>query len=256
MMKLTVKPNAYWLRGALPTVERSKDEYIGSVYGAAALAYIAMIHATEAVDMLQERLPEEYTGREVRKYVRRLTGSKAHMGETRRLELAIGDQLAQASSRAWMADFGNAAYERVLPQVTSLQTAIANALGRYPSLPDRNTCAAVVVAQSLAHEAAEYVKRRAAKFVNFSITTHDRRRMSVSSSLASMSCAGIDFCLKNIARTLIEKHLPHDVDLAADPSVMTGLKAVLNTMADPSTWAYAREKADELNKITDKQTKQ
>lgn len=112
---------------------------------------------------------------------------------------------------------------------------------------DRNTCAAVVVAQSLAHEAAEYVKRRAAKFTNFTITTHDGRRMSVSSSLASMSCAGIDFCLKNIARMLIEKHLPHDVDLAADPSVMTGLKAVLNTMADPKTWAYARDKADSLN---------
>lgn len=144
---------------------------------------------------------------------------------------------------------GNAAYERVLPQVTSLQTAIANALGRYPSLPDRNTCAAVVVAQSLAHEAAEYVKRRAAKFTNFTITTHDGRRMSVSSRLASMSCAGIDFCLKNIARILIEKHLPCNVDLAADPSVMNGLKAVLNVMADPKTWAYARDKADRLNEL-------
>ena len=254
MMKLTVKPNAYYLRGALPTVEQSRDDYIGSVYGAAALAYISIMHTTEAIDMLQERLPGNYN--EVRRYASRITGTKEHIGETRKLELAIGDQLAQASSRAWMADFGNAAYERVLPQVTALQTAIANALGRYPSLPDRNTCAAVVVAQSLAHEAVEYVKRRAAKFTNFTITTHDGRRMSVSSSLASMSCAGIDFCLKNIARILIEKHLPQDVDLAADPSVVTGLKAVLNTMADPATWAYAREKADELNKVTDKQTKQ
>ena len=31
------KPNAYYMRGALPTVEQSRDEYIGSVYGAAAL---------------------------------------------------------------------------------------------------------------------------------------------------------------------------------------------------------------------------
>ena len=245
-MKTEYRPNAYWLRGALPTVEQSRDEYIGSVYGAAALAYITIMHATEAIDMLQERLPGNYD--EVRRYASRITGTKEHIGETRRLELAIGDQLAQASSRAWMADFGNAAYERVLPQVTALQTAIANALGRYPSLPDRNTCAAVVVAQSLAHEAAEYVKRRAAKFTNFTITTHDGRRMSVSSSLASMSCAGIDHALRCIAQSLLEKHLPQDFDLAADPSVVTGLKAVLNTMADPATWAYARDKADELNK--------
>ena len=153
IMNKTYRPNAYWMRGALPTVERSKDEYIGSVYGAAALAYIAMIHATEAVDMLQERLPEEYTGREVRKYVRRLTGSNARMGETRRLELAIGDQLVRREDRAWMADFGNAAYGKVQPHVTALQTAIANALGRYAGVPDINVCAAVVVAQSLAHEA-------------------------------------------------------------------------------------------------------
>ena len=106
----------------------------------------------------------------------------------------------------------------------------------------------MVVAQSLAHEAAEYVKRRAAKFTNFTITTHDGRRMSVSSSLASMSCAGIDHALRCIAQSLLEKHLPQDFDLAADPSVVTGLKAVLNTMADPATWAYARDKADELNK--------
>lgn len=244
-MKTEYKPNAYYMRGALPTVEQSRDEYIGSVYGAAALAYISIMHATEALDMLQERLPGNY--KEAKKYASRITGTKASMGEIRRLELAIGDQLAQASSRAWMADFGNAAYERVLPQVTSLQTAIANALGRYAGVPDINACAAVVVAQSLAHEAVEYVKRRAAKFTNFTITTHDGRRMSVSSSLASMSPAGLDFCLKNIARMLIEKHLPHDVDLAADPSVMTGLKAVLNTMADPATWAYARDKADSLN---------
>ncbi len=246
-MKTAYRPNAYWLRGALPTVEQSRDDYIGSVYGAAALAYMSIMHATEALDMLQERLPGNYD--EVRRYASRITGTKEHIGETRKLELAIGDQLAHTSGRAWMADFGNAAYERVLPQVTALQTAIANALGRYPSLPDRNTCAAVVVAQSLAHEAVEYVKRRAAKFTNFTITTHDGRRMSVSSSLASMSCAGIDFCLKNIARILIEKHLPQDVDLAADPSVVTGLKAVLNTMADPATWAYARDKADRLNEL-------
>lgn len=244
-MKAEYRPNAYWLRGALPTVERSKDEYIGSVYGAAALAYIAMIHATEAVDMLQECLPGNY--KDAKKYASRITGTKASMGEIRRLELAISDQLVRREDRAWMADFGNAAYGKVQPHVTALQTAIANALGRYAGVPDINVCAAVVVAQSLAHEAVEYVKRRAAKFTNFTITTHDGRRMSVSSSLASMSCAGIDFCLKNIARMLIEKHLPHDVDLAADPSVMNGLKAVLNTMADPATWAYAREKADRLN---------
>ena len=248
------KPNAYWLRGALPSVEQSRGEYIGSVFGAAALAYISIIHANEAIDLLQARCPRESA--EARRYVSRLTGNKATMGEIRKLELAIGDQLAHSSDKDWMADFGNAAYGRVLPKVTPLQTAIANALGRYSGIADINAAAAVVVAQSLAKEAAEYVRRRAAKFTAFTLTTHGGRRMSVSSALASMSCAGVEFCLRNIARMLIDKHLPCDVDLAEDPSVVTGLKAVLNVMADPQTWIYARDKADELNKVTDKQAKQ
>ena len=247
-MKTEYRPNAYYMRGALPTVEQSRDEYIGSVYGAAALDYITIIHANEAIDMLHERCPGEAERPEVRKRIRAMTGTKGRIGAMRLLELAISDQLTDKQGKAWMADFGNIAYYKVLPQIEALQTAVANALGRYKGVPDINACAAVIVAQSLAHEAVEYVKRRAAKFTNFTITTHDGRRMSVSSSLASMSCAGIDFCLKNIARMLIEKHLPHDVDLAQDPSVMTGLKAVLNTMADPKTWAYARDKADSLNK--------
>lgn len=239
------RPDAYYLRGALPDVEQSRDEYVGSVFGSAALAYIAIIHAAEALDLFEERCPREFA--EARRYVNRLTGTKATIGEMRKVELAVGDQLAHGSDKAWMADFGNAAYGRVLPQLTALQTAVANALGRYPGIADINASAAVVVAQSLAKEAVEYVRRRAAKFTAFTLTTHDGRRMSVSSALASMSCAGVEFCLRNIARMLIDKHLPCDADLARDPSVTTGLKAVLNTMADPAMWAYARDKADELN---------
>lgn len=248
------RPDAYYLRGALPDVERRRDEYVASVFGSAALAYITIIHANEALDLLQARCPREFAG--ARRYVNRLTGTKAATGEMRKVELAIGDQLAHGSDKAWMADFGNAAYGRVLPQLTALQTAVANALGRYPGIADINAAAAVVVAQSLAKEAVEYVRRRAAEFTAFTLTTHDGRRMSVSSALASMSCAGVEFCLRNIALMLIDKRLPYDVDWTKDQSVMTGLKAVLNTMADPAMWAYARDKADELNKTTDKQTKQ
>lgn len=34
----TIEANAYLMRGALPSVERSRDEYTGSVFGSAALA--------------------------------------------------------------------------------------------------------------------------------------------------------------------------------------------------------------------------
>lgn len=245
-MNDTIKPNAYLMRGALPSVERSRDEYTGSVFGSAALAYITIIHATDATDMMQERLPELYDDRQIRKYINRMTGTKASMGEIRKLTLAIGELLAHDCDKAWVADFGNAAYEKVQPYTEKLRIALANALGRY-DVPDINVCAAILVAQSLASEAVEYVKRRSAKFTNFTIVMKGKGRQTVSSCLSSMSCSALEYCLRNIARILVEDKLTDDVNIAEDKSVETGLKAVLNVMSDTNTWIYARDKADELN---------
>jgi hypothetical protein len=250
-MNDTIKPNAYLMRGALPSVERSRDEYTGSVFGSAALAYITIIHATDAMDMMQERLPELYDDRQVRKYINRMTGTKASMGEIRKLTLAIGELLAHDCDKAWVADFGNAAYEKVQPYTEKLRIALANALGRY-DVPDINVCAAILVAQSLASEAVEYVKRRSAKFTNFTIVMKGKGRQTVSSCLSSMSCSALEYCLRNIARILVEDKLTDDVNIAEDKSVETGLKAVLNVMSDTNTWIYARDKADELNHKSNK----
>lgn len=248
----TIQVNAYLMRGALPSVERSRDEYTGSVFGSAALAYITIIHATDAMDMMQERLPELYDDRQIRKYINRMTGTKASMGEIRKLTLAIGELLAHDCDKAWVADFGNAAYEKVQPYTEKLRIALANALGRY-DVPDINVCAAILVAQSLASEAVEYVKRRSAKFTNFTIVMKGKGRQTVSSCLSSMSCSALEYCLRNIARILVEDKLTDDVNIAEDKSVETGLKAVLNVMSDTNTWIYARDKADELNHKSNKQ---
>lgn len=65
--------------------------------------------------MMQERLPELYDDRQVRKYINRMTGTKASMGEIRKLDRSTGELLAHDCDKAWMADFGNAAYEKALP---------------------------------------------------------------------------------------------------------------------------------------------
>lgn len=248
----TIEANAYLMRGALPSVERSRDEYTGSVFGSAALAYITIIHATDALDMMQERLPDLYKDRTIKKYVNRMVGTKASMGEIRKLDRSIGELLAHDCDKAWMADFGNAAYEKVQPYTEKLRIALANALGRY-DVPDINVCAAILVAQSLASEAVEYVKRRSSKFTNFTILMKGKGRQTVSSCLSSMSCSALEYCLRNIARILVEDKLTDDVNIAEDKSVETGLKAVLNVMSDTNTWIYARDKADELNHKSNKQ---
>lgn len=250
-----LKPNAYLLRGALPSAERSRDEYTGSVFGAAALAYITIIHTTDALDSMQERLPDLYKDRKIKKFINCMVGTKASMGNIRMLTLSIGDLLAHDCDKAWVMDFGNAAYEKIQPYTEKLCVALANALGKY-NVPDINVCAAILVAQTLASEAVEYVKRRSEKFKNFTILMKGKGRQTVSSCLSSMSCAKIEYCLRNIAQQLIDKWLPDDIDLSKDKSVETGLKAVLNVMADTNTWIYARDKADELNNVEHKNNEQ
>ena len=235
-----------YMTNAMRSAEQNRDEYIGSVYGGAALGLIASIHAADAIDLLQERCPQLYKGA-IKRYCGDIMGAGDRMGQLRKLEIAINSQLAKKQDTAWMTDFGIAANEAVEAHITKLRTAIANCLGRFPGIPDTNVCAAVIVAQSLAHEAAAYIDRRAKLFENFTIEDHDGYKRRVSFVLRTMSCAGLSHSLKRLAAELVEKHLTDDLDLLADASVEIGCKAVLNKLASVDTWVFAREKAERLN---------
>lgn len=244
------KPNVNNLRGALPTVEQSRDEYIGSVYGAAALGYVTVIHTLEALDALQEK-HADLIRHGVKRSYNAIMGTSTQRGELEKLRMNISSHLVNAEDAAWMQDFGNAAYECTLSVVERLRCAVANALGRYRGVPDINTFAAVVVAQSIASEAADYVERRARNFGAYTIVTQGNEKLSVAFLLNQMSCRAIDRHLTIIASRLIGPCLPRTVDLLEDHAILTGCKAVLNVMADVNTWIYAREKANELNNKKD-----
>lgn len=239
-------PNAYWMRGAMPSTEAMRDEYIGSVYGAAALGLITTMATLDALDMMEERTPQLIKGR-LKHYVADITGRTGSPGHAERVTRAINAMLRHRQDTAWMADFGNAANEAVAPQLMRFRNAMANCFGRHKAVPDPNVCAAVVLAQSLAHEAAAYVERRAQKLTGATVEMPDGCRRNVAWVLRTMSCRPIDHALKEIAGMLLRPNLPPGFDLLADPSVKTGCRAVLNTLASVDTWLYAREKADRLN---------
>lgn len=227
------------------SVEKSRDEYVGSVYGAAALAYITAINTVDALDALESNCPELIKGK-LKYHVNNINGRPGDVGHLKRLYRSIGDMLKDDDGRSWMADFGVAANEAVSSHAERLRVALANELGRY-DVCDRNAIAGLIVAQSLASEAAAYVKRRAYKLQDYTITMADGYRRTVSQLLNTVSCAPISHDLACILRLLLEHSLPEDTDLLADPVVMTGCKAMLNSMADVNTWIFAREKAEELN---------
>lgn len=223
--------------------ERLRDEFTGSVYGAAALGYITYLYTLEATDALRERCPQVVVGR--------VKGSLSAMTKAFLLmRVNINLSLAQKNAEYWMADFGMAAYERVLPCVRRLQVAVANHLGRFKAVPDINALAMVVVAQSIASEAVRYVERRSRLLCGYTVTTR-HGRTSVPFMLSQMSCATVCHHLTIISQETVGRCVPNDTDLLADPVIETGCKAVLNAMSDVDTWTYARDKANRLNKCED-----
>jgi len=249
--------NARWLAGAVPTEDDMLKEFAGSVYGAAALGFITSMCAADAIDALAERCPNLVV-REVASSCRAIMGGGGSVGLLALLRVSINERMSGERGKAWAADLGNAVYEKALPGLQRLQTAIANHLGRYHDVPDINVFARLIVAQSLAHEAAAYVERRARFLRGCTASTGSGSRQSVPFLLRRMSCAGIERRLTAIVRSLMESRVPEGTDLMADPVIRRGCVAVLNTLGSVDTWAYARDKADELNPIppADKATPQ
>lgn len=235
-----------FIKGALPSVSDMGNEYMGSVYGTAALGFIASFYTAEALDSLRERCPELIVGR-VRGLMRAIEGGGGKMGDLAMMRVNINCQMMNREDKYWVADFGNAAYERVLPSLTKLQNVTANALGRCKRVNDINAFARLIVAQSFACEAAEYVERRAHMLSGYSATSSDRRRYSVPFMLNTMSARPLCFHLTKLCEEIVRPRIDDGTDLLHDPQIVLGCKSVLNITGSIDTWTYARNKADELN---------
>lgn len=230
-------------------IDKYRDEYMGTVFGASALAFVAITEAYDALDLLAERRPDIIRG-EVKRHVNALTGGGCGVGSVAKVRSNIADTLQKdrTAGMSWMDDFGNAVYGGIETDIMRLRHAIANELGRYPKVPDFNAVAVLLVAQSLANEQRLYCERRAKAFRGFSMKIHrGGAREPVSMVLRRLSCEDVDFHLTRLAALFLENALPDGADLAGDTTIRNGCKAILNKLADTSLWERARDKADELN---------
>lgn len=226
----------------LINIERSQNEYAATILSVAALAYITIFMAENAVDELEEKHPKAIR-HNVKKAVNEIPN------DVRKLYASVNANLIGDKEAAWMADFSNTMYGKIEPQVKKLHYAVANYLGRFPEIKDRHVTASMVIVQFLASEAGSYTGHAARKFSRYYITGKDGCQESVQAVINSMSCASLLHHIVVIVDHLLAPCMPGIMDIMGDPSVCCGCKAVINCLINPDIWAEARDKSDEFNNM-------
>ena len=221
-------------------VEQSRKEYMAAIYGAAAMAHMTMIIATDAIDRLEEECPH------LIKY--KVLGSiSAIKKENTRLTKAISQQLREQDDAAWMADFGNSMYGVIEPDINKLHVAISNYLGRYPGIKYRHVFALILIAQAIASDAKSYVDKVSRKFIRYNVYNKAGEKCSAQANIQSLSCAAINHRLSVMADALLKPCVSGDIDLLTDNSIRNGCEIIINKLADPKAWGYAMQQAKDLN---------
>lgn len=218
----------------------TRDNYVGAVYGSAALASVAEAVMLDSFDELEEKT--DYPQR--RAVHDRMKAAEILMHDTLR---TICEQLKHKEDSAWMADYSNAVRETIAADVQKLRFAIANRLGRLRGLQSPSSVALLLVAQSLAAEAADFAERRAEMFRGYQTANRHGSMVSASNMIRAFSCRMTEQQLRWLARMIVEPVANDDLDLPADTQVSNGVKIILERLADIDTWKYAVEKANSLN---------
>lgn len=232
------------------TLDEWRNEYIGTVFGASAFTFLVLILTADATDDLKEQHPKVFC-HNVKRIVNNLMGRGDYeQGTLARLRLYTQDLMKDKRiGMAWCDDFGNSVYSQLEADLQRMQVAVANVLGKYPKVFDRNIAAKIIIAQSLASEQAKYIERRAEIFRGFSLQTeYAGHKENVSTVLGRLSCRSTERLLRSLAFELLDKVLPDDVDITHDFSVQIGAKAIFNRLGNTETWRKARDEADRLNK--------
>lgn len=216
-----------------------REEYMAVMCGSTALTTVAGIVMGAAFDELEGTdYPRD------KKIWHEMKVAEWDMDDVRKAMTAV---VATQGDYAWTQDFGMAVYGRVGDHVERLRYAIANALGRCKGVERPSAVALLVVAQHLAHEAAEYTGGKAGLFVGCKVRNRKGTMISVKNLLRSMTCVKAERAMAEMARLILEPVMPEGADYLGDTSIGTGIEAIERTLLDQRTWEYAMERANELN---------
>lgn len=227
--------------------EKMKDNFIAAIYGMFSLSSAVSFYTYDVIDNIREKCPKLYC-HEVKRACNAIEGTNGRKGEIDRIIDNMKAIIHNKEDRNWISDYGRKIHDIVRPHMDKLAFAIANELGKFKDIPDINTFAQIITAQSLAAESAGYADTKSEDFRGFKSTFNNvQGEMTASGVIRSLSCKTINKHLIDIAIHTLGGYIPDDLNLLRVKTIRDGVHAVLNTLQDTNTWKLARDYADEVN---------
>lgn len=222
----------------------SEERFRSAVYGTAALALVSVLCTMDALDQVEERRQDWIKG-VARRWWLDIVGREGRMGAAEQVRCNLNALVPHSDCQAWMQDFGNAVMKELERPLFLLHHTLANHLGRYPGIEERNAMADLIIAQSMASETMLYARREQERQRGNVVSMASYgRRLPVAFVVGSLSNGRLYKALTELCRLWVGARLPDGVNVLADDDVRHAANLVIATLETQGLWERAVRSAD------------
>lgn len=226
-----------------------EERFRSAIYGTAALSYVSAELALDVLDTIQEQHPTWIKGMAKHYYVG-IVGKNARLGYADKVRVNLEAVVPFGDCQAWMRDFGNAVMQGLKRPMFLLHHTVANYLGNFPLVEDRNAMADLIIAQSMASETVRYANREKERLQNCCVTMKRfGKRMPVAVLIDSLSCASMKHALTKLCDAWLAPKLPDNANVLSCEDCMKARDIVLRTLESSTLWSNAVADAEEKHRM-------
>lgn len=224
----------------------SEERFRSAIYGTAALSYVSAELALDVLSDIAERHPSWIKGMS-KHYFYDITGKQGRIGHADKVRISLEAIVPYKDCQSWMRDFGNAVMKGLERPLFLLHHTVANYLGNFPLVEDRNAMSDLIIAQSMASETLRYSTKEKDRLSDCHVTMNGYgKHMPITILIESLSCASMKFALTKLCDLWLAPQLPDDANILACEDVVKARNIVIQTLESSELWSKAVGRAEEL----------
>lgn len=225
-----------------------EERFRSAVYGTAALSYVSAELALDVLDSIADEHPTWIKGMP-KHYYYDIVGKQGRMGHADRVYASLTAVVPYEDCQAWMRNFGNAVMRGMERPLFLLHHTVANYLGNFPKVEDRNAMADLVIAQSMAAETVRYAEREKERLQGCNVTMKGfGSRVPVSLLIESLCCSQLKFALTQLCDYWLGSKLPDSAAILSCDECLKARDIVMRTLESSTLWSNAVADAEEKHR--------